>query len=114
MADPYTIRVTTTEYGGGWWLEFEDEHVPGGGGGRKRHFSIPINGHPDNDVVLYPLLGVSFRETEQIAPRYITDRMVLQVVEYALTQAISKQEPLSESALNLLNWVSELPKLRTT
>lgn len=106
----FTIRVTTQHASSGWWLVMEDRAVAEE---EKRFFSTPINGHPDNDVVLYPLLGVGFAETEQIAPRTITDRTVLQAVEYALQQAISKREPLSETALNLLNWVSELPTLRT-
>lgn len=111
MPDPFTLRVTTQQYGAGWWLVIEDTAVPD----EKRNvFSVPINGHPDNNMVLYPLLGVGYEETEQIAPRRITDRTVLKVVQYALDQAISTGEPLSESALNLLNWVSGLPALRTT
>jgi hypothetical protein len=110
MADPYTLVVTTEYYAVGWWLVIKDPAVRAD----KQVFSIPLNGHPDNEVVLYPLLGVGFAETEQIAPRRITDRVVLQTVQYALDQAIYRREPLSESALNLLNWVSELPTLRTT
>lgn len=110
MTDPFTL-VARTEYTPlvfGWWLVLEDPHVPEG----RNVYSIPMNRNPDCDVVLYPLLGVGFKDTQEMEPRRITDKVIYQAVEYALQQAISRNEPISDTARGLLNWVASLPKLR--
>lgn len=105
-SNQYTFRVTT-EYTSslmqGWWLVIEDtsQHPES----KTRVFSIPINAAQDTGDVLYPLLGVGWKETEQLAPRTITNRVILESVEYALSQALSRREPLSTTAFNLLSWV---------
>lgn len=115
MTDPFTFHATT-EYTSslmeGWWLVLEDTYAHPDD--KHRAFSIPINGSEDTGDILYPLLGVGWRETEQIAPRKLTERVLYQAAEYALQQAVSRGKPLSETALNLLNWLHAASLLRTT